>query len=520
MTIYKGKIITCDKSNTVANFLVEDDGKIVYVGHDLPQGYSNAKILNLGKRALLPSFVDTHIHFASHAIFSVGPDISSAGSNLEIVNILKDYVKRTRHKIILAYGASPHSVVEGRLISRKDLDEVSATRPIMMVRYDGHACIVNQAMIGMLDDGIKSQRGFNAETGEMRQEAFFAVSDFATKSVPVLEMVKNMQRTVDALAAKGIGMIHTVSGVGFPRDMDVDLECIVGKGVQGGFQARVFFQTMDIAKVLKRRLPRIGGCFATALDGSFGSLDAAMIEPYQGTQDKGILFYNDETVFEFCKKANRLGLQIEMHAVGDAAFNQAARALKAALDDYPRKDHRHGILHAFVPTEEGIRICAQYGIQLAVQPGFFRLAQEPYTYLHEILGSRADHLQPLREFTDRGIVLTLGSDAPCTPPDPIKWIHNACNNPASGQSVTVYEALRMATYNGCWATFDEDSRGSLEAGKIADMVILSECPYDVPVSNLDRISVEQLILSGKPYHKQTHSIATLILRGFMSKQKI
>ena len=95
---------------------------------------------------------------------------------------------------------------------------------------------------------------------------------------------------------------------------------------------------MNVDVALKRKLPRIGGCFECALDGCFGSHDAAMNEPYiDSLGGDGVLYYDDEKVIDFCKKANRAGLQIEMHAIGDKAFDQACRALKAALDDYQEK---------------------------------------------------------------------------------------------------------------------------------------------------------------------------------------
>lgn len=144
---------------------------------------------------------------------------------------------------------------------------------------------------------------------------------------------------MDYLASKGIGMVHTVSSVGFAGDLDISLETWLAKSAQNGFQIRVFPQSMDINVAKKRKLPRIGECFACALDGCFGSSDAALNEPYEESDSKGVLYYSDEEVIEFCKAANRAGLQIEMHAIGDAAFDQATRALKAALDDFPRQDH-------------------------------------------------------------------------------------------------------------------------------------------------------------------------------------
>ena len=126
----------------------------------------------------------------------------------------------------------------------------------------------------------------------MLQDAFFAVSDYVTNSIPILKLIRNMQKAADYMASKGIGMIHSVSGVGFVRDLDVDLERWFAAGMENGLQMRVFFQTMDVEKAVKRHLPRIGGCFETALDGCFGSVDAALLEPYENTDDKGVLYYN------------------------------------------------------------------------------------------------------------------------------------------------------------------------------------------------------------------------------------
>ena len=519
MKVYKGKIITCDAKNTVASTLVEHKGKIVYVGDQLPEKYAAAEVTALGERALLPSFADTHIHFLSYATFNFCPAIMEAKSNVEALRILKNYAATAKEKVIMAFGASPNSVEEKRLITRRELDGVS-DKPMFIVKYDGHACVVNSAMIAMLPGDIKKMRGYDGESGEMKQEAFFAVSDFATKFLPPLKLVGNMQRSVDALAAKGIGKIDTVSGVGFPGDLDVTLESLFARGVLRGFQMRVFFQTMDVDKVVKRKLPRVGGCFACALDGAFGSLDAALSEPYEGGNDKGVLYYTDEKVTDFCKKANRAGLQIEMHAIGDAAFNQAAKALKAALDDFPREDHRHGIIHASLPTKEGLAICAEYGIQFPMQPAFTDWPCEPTWYSEELIGEkRTRALNPFREYLDAGIVVSMGSDAPTTCTEPVKWIHDACNT-GNGHAVSVYEALRMATYWGYWSTFDEAERGSLEEGKVADMVILSESPCDVPVGELKRIKVEKLLLSGRPYRPQPRGVTGVLLRGLTSGRKM
>ena len=519
MICYHGTILTCDENNSIANYLVENNGRICYAGNVLPKEYVSVPVQELGEKVLIPAFVDTHQHFASFATFQAGLNVMEASSNKEILSMVRKYAASAKSKMLVAFGASPYSVIEGRLVTREELDSVCPDKPFMMVKYDGHACVVNTPLLEMLKDKLKELRGYHPESGEMNQEAFFVVSDHMSSSLSIPELIGNMQRAMDHMASRGIGLVHTVSGIGFPKDMDISMEQWVGRSAQSGFQLRVFPQSLNVRVATSRGLPRIGGCFATALDGCFGSQDAALTSPYLGTDDKGVLYYEDETVTKFCKEANRAGLQIEIHAIGDAAFDQATRCLKAALDDYPRADHRHGIIHACLPTKAGLEICRDYHIQLPMQSAFIGWKQEPDSYLESILGDRAAALNPLRTIWDMGIMISAGSDAPCTDPDPIQWIYKACNHSVPGESLTVQEALRMCTYNGAWTSFDENERGSLEAGKTADMVILNRNPYTMPVEELNQLKVEQLILQGKPYQNQKQNILLAVLKGILAKGK-
>ena len=521
MTIYHGSILTVNARDDVVSWLVEDGGRIAYAGDELPARYAGQPVTELGQRALIPAFVDTHQHLASFSLFHAGLNVMEAASNREILDMLRAFAKTSAARLLIAFGASPYSVKERRLVSRQELDSVCPDRPVFMVKYDGHACVVNSVLLRQIDDKIRDKRGYHPDTGEMNQEAFFAVSDFVTNSVQLPELVRNMQQAVDYEASMGIGMIHTVSGVGFPRDMDISLETWFARSLQSGYQVRVFSQSLDTKTATSRHLPRIGGCFQCALDGCFGSQDAAMNAPYANDPDNtGILYYSDEKVIDFCTQANRLGLQIEMHAIGDRAFDQAARALKAALDDFPRRDHRHGIIHACLPTAEGLDICRQYHIQLPMQIAFDNWRQEPQEYTTALLGEeRSRALNPVKTFLDQGCVVTFGSDGPCTDPNPIVWLDKAVNHSNPEQAITIRQALRAATYSGYWTTFDEKDRGSLEEGKLADMVILSENPYAMPRERLGELKVEQLLLAGKPYRKQSKSFLGVILGGMFSKNK-
>ena len=155
---------------------------------------------------------------------------------------------------------------------------------------------------------------------------------------------------------------------------------------------------------------------------------------------------------------------------------------------------------------------------MPVQSAFINWKQEPDEYLVRIMGrERASRLNPLKTFLDNDIVVSFGSDAPCTTPDPIIWLDKAVNN--GEQSVSVRDALRMCTFNGCFASFDEKKRGSLEPGKIADMVILSASPYDIAPEKLGELKVEKLILAGREYESKKGNALKGIVSGLFSGSK-
>jgi len=501
MKLYKGSIVTCDEKNSVYNYLVEDKGKIIFTGNELPEKYniSVSDTIDLAGKALLPAFGDGHLHFASWAMFNSTVDVRSAANIKEIQDQIHEYAKGDPGaKIVLVFGHSKHSIRERRLITKQELDTIESNRPVLVICYDGHSSVGNSAMIDMFPEKIKKLRGFNFNSGQLFNEAYLEGTSFASAMVTPLRVLKGILKGVDGLAERGISMAHPVEGIGFPKDFDVDLVRMVARGSK--VNLRVFFQTMDVKKVIKRKLPRIGGCFATALDGCFGATDAALLMPYSNNPDnRGILFYPDEKVIAFTKEANRAELQIEFHVIGDAGVAQAVRALEEALKDYPRTDHRHTLIHACLIAPEDLEKIAKLKIGITLQPAFLISNLEPIEYLRDILGERAMESSPLRKMIDMGIHVSGGSDAPVTPPDPVEGIFAACNHFRPDQSVTIAEALRMFTYEVARAGFDEKERGSLETGKIADMVILNKNPLKINPNNLRELKIEKILLDGKPY---------------------
>ncbi len=514
-----------NKDNDIYNYLVEDKGRIVYLGDSLPIEYSKQdSLVELGNRALLPSFGDGHMHFSNWALIAVSYfDVREAIDIREIQEIIQKQINRNRKsKAIIAFGVSKHSVKEKRLIVRKELDEVCPDIPLVIVCYDGHSAVFNTKMLGKFPDKIKNLRGFQADKGHLFHEAYYAGLDYATSLVPPLDLVKSIIKSFDLLAEKGIGLIHATEGIGFPKDLDITLVSLIAKAraKKNQFQTRLFFQTTEVEKVQKRKLPRIGGCFATAIDGCFGACDAALHEPYSNDQDNsGIFFQKEEEVFEFVKKANRAGLQIEMHAIGDAAVSRAVKAIQTALLDYPRKDHRHTIIHACLILPDDLKKIAELGIGITMQPGFLISPLEPVEYLNEILGPRVKESSPMQSILNAGIHLSGGSDAPVTHPDPIEGIYGACNHPYDpDQSISITDALKMYTYEVAWTSFDEKERGSLEKGKIADMIILNQDPLKLEPEELRSLKVENLFLNGKEY-KTGMGLMGMLWNSFKGKKE-
>jgi len=497
---------------------VERDGNIEYVGNNLPQQYKGQPRRNLEGRALLPAFSDTHIHLSSHALLAHSLDIREAGSLEEIGSLIGDYLRQNPGQFVLGFGASPHNVAEQRLITRQDLDSFSLDRALMIVKYDGHACIINSAMINMLPPAIRKLPGFDREKGLLTREAFLQATSHITRQVSLRKLGPQILEAVNKMADKGLGLVHTAEGVGFPLDMDIRVIRLLSRGLTSGFQIRIFFQTMNLNRAKKFRLPRVGGCFATALDGCLGSVDAALQKPYShDSRWRGILFYTDREVREFVKKANREGLHVQLHAIGDEAFNQAISAFARAREDCPWEDHRHSIIHACLPTPWGLEQAAQLGLTFVVQPAFLNWPLEPREYLEKILGDRIHNYLPLQTMIKQGIRLTGSSDAPCTFPDPLQGISAACNHFLPGESLSITQALRLFTCNGAWLSCDETERGSLERGKIADLIILNKNPLDLSPSSLNSLQVEETILGGQVFTPEKSSWPRLLLNSLLNR---
>lgn len=518
MRVFKNaEFISCEDENRVFQYLVENEGNIIYSGNRLPGEFTQAESIDLGSQCVVPAFGDTHMHFASFAYFNAGLDCRNVQDFEELCELICRHIAdEKKGRVVLGFGCCAHTVKEGRLPDRHDLDNMT-DRPLMIVKYDGHAAVGNTALIKKMPASILAEPGFDKESGWFYLDAFYRAVNRITQSVSLPTLFKNLITGSDYLARKGIALVHTSEGVGFPLDMDVDCMRLANRGLPQKFH--IFFQTMMVKKAMKRKLSCIGGCFATALDGCFGSEDAALKHPYShNLASSGTLFYSQQEVNDFVREANRRGLQIAVHAIGDAAIDQALNAYEAALNDFSRDDHRHIIIHADLMDAESIRRAAKLKLCIALQTSFLHWRQEPVEYLRRILGDRIKNLIPLRSMLELGLTVAGGSDAPCTLPDPIAGIHAACNHPNPDESVCVLDALRMHTSACAKLSFDEKSRGTLTNGKRADFVVLDQNPLRMPPDALNTIQIRAFYLKGEKYTGQENrSIAGLLLDSFKNR---
>ncbi len=515
MKVYHGNIITVDKDNSIKKYLVEDGGKIVFTGDSLTDEYKNVQCVELKEGALMPAFADTHGHFASYAMLATTVKLGNAKSNAEIIDILKAADKSLPpKKTMLCFGASP-KVKEGRLIEKNEIDDVLSHRTVVIICSDGHCAVLNQRALDKMPEIVKNTNGYNGDTGILMHECFYKMVDNILKVISAFDALQAFQGALDTYMEKGFGLICAESGTGFPLDLDVELLKWLFRGQNNGLQGRIFIQSFDTKKAKKRGIDRLGGCFECALDGSITSSDAALSEPYEGTDNRGILFHSDEELYERIKKIHIAGMAFQMHAIGDRAVIQAARTYKRILDEYPKSDHRHGIIHATLVPSDAMRIIEDYGIQIIGQPAFIELSEENYDFMYGKLGERVWIAEPHNEFIERGINFSASSDCPVTFPDGLSWIHWMVNNPNTKHTVDLTNAIRVCTINGYYNTFDEHNRGSLEAGKIADMVLLEKSPYDVAPSEIKDIRVLSTYFAGKQWKKENRNVVFTLLRGML-----
>ena len=201
-------------------------------------------------------------------------------------------------------------------------------------------------------------------------------------------------------------------------------------------------------------------------------------------------------------KVHRAGYQVTAHAVGDKAVTIMVNAIEKALAAEPRPDHRHRIEHCGITNPELIARIAKLGIVPISNPAFISINASDYNRYY---GDRVNSMFAMKSYLDAGIITAIGSDAPITYPDPMNSLFGALNRMdqrtgdlcGAGQRVQVLDAVRMFTYNGAYASFEENIKGSLEPGKLADVVILDQDLLAYPAERVQDVKVRCTLVGGE-----------------------
>jgi predicted amidohydrolase YtcJ len=250
------------------------------------------------------------------------------------------------------------------------------------------------------------------------------------------------------------------------------------------------------------------------IDGGVQGQTAALYEPYSNDptgQFRGSFRVSSEMAAEFCLEAHKAGYQIAAIPHGDHAVNVTLDAVEQAMRQYPRPDPRHRLEHAYLWNAEAIDKAARLKIVHNAQPPILEVLSEACTI--EAWGEqRAQFAFPFRSLLDRGVVCSGGSDMPIVTSDPLLGIDCLVNrrldprpggrvlNPA--ERLSVMEAIRVYTYNGAYAHFEERSKGSIEEGKLADLAVLSRDILQVPTEELRTLGVDMTVVDGRVVHER------------------
>jgi predicted amidohydrolase YtcJ len=526
-TLYRGgDVVTLEPSQPRAEALATAGGRILAVGSTgecrealRRAGVTDAAHVNLHGRCLLPGFIDTHLHPIGLVYFDLNADLRGAQSIADVQDRLRRAAARMPPgEWLVGLQLEDAELAERRLPTRQELDVVCPDRPVVVLKHDGHSATGNSAALAAagIDARTADPPGGRIErdadgmpAGPCRESASQLL--FGAAPTISLERLQETARTSFArLSACGItsaGVILQTDDEG-PGGAAGRLESLalqllldeipfatyailIGRTVEAAVAAR----TTALHDPAAGR--RVGG-FKIFADGTFGSCTACMHEPFADRPDsRGYLTLDEDEIFARMRAAHDAELQICVHAIGDAAVERCVMLFERLLVKRPRADHRHRIEHASLVTPEVIRRIARCGLFVSTQPLFIH--SEKGWLPRRIGRARTPHVYPLRAFVDAGIVVGGASDAPVESTDVLHAIECCVTREGfeTHQALTVLEALRLFTSDAARLQFEEHEKGTLAAGKRADLVVLSANPLAVAPERIAAIRVLRTVTAGR-----------------------
>lgn len=521
-----GQVVTVNPTDDIVTCVAARDEKILYVGDDAGVEEfigPDTKVVDLKGRTLTPGFIDSHVHMTQIGAHQIEVDLTYP--NVLTIADVKAKIKAAAQKAkkgewIRCFGYNQDFLEEKRHPNRWDLDEVAPDNPVVLVRVCVHVSVFNSyalKMANIADDapdepgGVFDRDENGVVNGVMRENVHFARNQcyFYTEA----ELTDIFVRANQYLIERGITSVSDAGGVGAPQ-VKVMLDLHMAKKLDVRINM-MFFALSDATKLFWDTLPtgihtnfgdnklKIGPA-KMMLDGSSSAPTASVRRPYDHKDDGdcGILTTDQAGVDEFFEAANRAGFQGTSHAVGDNAVEMIITGIERALASFPRENHRHRIEHCGIVDDAMIARIKAAGIVPISQPGFVYVNGE--SYLKYYGEERVSMMMAVKSLMDAGVTVALSTDDPVVPCDPMITMYAACTRKSAHgkeicpvQCIKPLEAIRMYTLNGAYASFEEDIKGSLEVGKLADFTVLTDAILEMDPNNYLNVHPAMTIIAGK-----------------------
>ncbi|WP_044390778.1 amidohydrolase [Mesobacillus subterraneus] len=529
-----GEVITIDSQNRIAEAVAVKGNKIIAVGmtEEMEDFRSvNTTTIDLEGKTLMPGINDAHIHLTIYGTNLLGVScIEPHIQSLEdlFIDLRKKVQETPKGQWVRAWGFKESNLKENRFPTREELDEISKDHPIVIIRTCNHTSYVNSKAleIAKIDENTPDPEGGIIEknkdgslTGRMIENAHMQVFQYASYSNE--EIRKGMQLASDEFIKAGITSIHDAGGYGD----GAEIIRIMQQAINGGeVKVRVYAMigsltnSHEFVEKMVHAGPITGlgneyfkiGPAKLFTDGSSVGPTIATREGYtHNPDDRGIIYYSQDELNRILGQAHEKGFQLTAHAQGDRAIEMLLDCYELALTKHPREDHRHRIEHAGISSPDLQERIKKLGVVVTPNPVFMYANGDKYL---EYYGERVEVMYAARDFIDKEIVAAFGSDAPVTYLDPLLGIHAAINRESvegqhvgKNQSIEILEALRAYTWNGAYASFEENIKGSIEPGKLADLVVLNSSILKEEKKRIKDMKVELTMVDGEILYSSNKS---------------
>lgn len=479
--------------------------------------------IDLGGRFVAPGFIDSHLHLLQGGSNLASVQLRDASTPEEFIRRIREFAA-TQKPGTWILGGDWDGMGWESLPHRSWIDSVTPDNPVFVSRLDGHMALANSLAMKLagLDRRVKDVSGGTIErdgrgepTGIFKDNAM----DLISVKIPdptEEEVDKSLVAAMRYLASNGVTSAHAVDGAGYADG----LARVRANGEQ---ITRIYYmKTISRWKDLKDQVEREGhgdkwirtGGVKGFIDGSLGSHTAAFIEPYTDLQtDTGLYVNSEEDLYRWISESDKAGLQVVIHAIGDRAINIILNTYERVASENGERDRRFRIEHSQHIAPGDIKRYAELKVIASMQPYH---AIDDGRWAEEYIGpERIKTTYAFRSLLDSGATLAFGSDWFVAPATPLEGIYGAVTrrtldgkNPEGWvpeQKITVEEALKAYTVNAAYASFEEDIKGSLEPGKLADFVVLDRDITAIDLVEIWDMKVRQTWVGGKKVFDRTEN---------------